>query len=413
MYVVVDGVTDSRSNPNGVFNSTANFTVGRIETTGSLFDYDGKIDELRFLSEIPSTDWIATEYNNITDKANFFKSISVPEKENLSPILFWKFDEGEGNTASDTSPSQIPGTITNSTWGDSSVCLYGKCLEYDGAGDYVSTPDNPTLDFAASESFSISGWFKHDAITTSPDIILAKYEATGADGGYKLLMESDGDITFGISDDNTIFPKDSVTSTTANYDDNSWHHFAAVKNGATALKLYIDGQLVGTDTSIASTATLANNDTFYLGIDGDGSSNGWDGFIDEIKIYPFALSADQIIADFNSRGAVSSAANLGSSPGNSLAQGLAAYWQLDEASANTCAGGTNDSCDSSGNQHDGAWVGTTTSATGKFGNGVSFSAASDGITVSASSSFLPEDEFTISAWIYVNSIGQYNPIIGS
>jgi len=41
---------------------------------------------------------------------------------------------------------------------------------------------------------------------------------------------------------------------------------------------------------------------------------------------------------------------------------------MDESSADTCSGGVNDSCDSSGNGNDGEWVGgTIATTTAKFG----------------------------------------------
>ncbi|HCR92557.1 MAG TPA: hypothetical protein DIU47_01195, partial [Candidatus Pacebacteria bacterium] len=124
---------------------------------------------------------------------------------------------------------------------------------------------------------------------TSPTL---SYGTSGP--GYKLLMESDGDLTFGIDDDSISFPEDSATSTVATYDDNAWHHVAAVKNGTTNIKLYVDGEEVASDTSISATETLANAGAFYLGIDGDATSNPWAGQLDETFVYSRALTAGEI-----------------------------------------------------------------------------------------------------------------------
>ena len=172
-----------------------------------------------------------------------------------------------------------------------------KAVTLDGTNDYFCTgsgttcADADTLDFAAADSFTLGGWFKHAIIATNPDYMVVKV-ASGI--GYKLYMENDGDFTFAIDDDASFDPDDSATSTVATYDDNAWHHVAAVKNGTTNIKLYVDGEEVASDTSISATGTLANTGPFYLGVDSDGSSNPWAGSLDETFAYSRALTPGEI-----------------------------------------------------------------------------------------------------------------------
>src|SRR3989344_3911396 len=98
--------------------------------------------------------------------------------------------------------------------------------------------------------------------------------------------EADGDITCQIEDDDadtTI--DDTISSTAATYDDNRWHHVSCVKSGTASLTLYIDAVQIIQDAALDASGTLANDDTFYIGIDGDGTSNDFTGFIDEVKVY--------------------------------------------------------------------------------------------------------------------------------
>ncbi len=221
---------------------------------------------------------------------------------------------------------------------------------------------------------------------------------SGTDGtGYKVVMEADGDITFGIDDDVSAFPEDFVTSTSANYDDNKWHMVTAVKTGTTNIKLYIDGILIGSDASISSTGTLANSGSLYVGLDRDGTSNAFAGFLDEYKIYRYARSEAQIKADFSGRSTVAGTSGVfGQDPNTTLSNGLVGYWKLDE---NTGTSTT----DSSGNGFTGTLTNSPTwSATGKFGSAVSFDGAgttnSDVIKVGDQAA-LELQTFTISAWI--------------
>jgi len=336
----------------------------------------------------------------ITDRAS--------EETTPGPIAYWKFDEGVDDTCSggsnDACDSTSRGndlTLTNASWQTEDLCVNEKCIHFDGDGDLLSRADDDEFDFVAADDFSISAWIKHPGIATSEDIVLAKHETSGGDGGYKVLMESDGDITCAIDDDNTWDPDDTASSTTANYDDNLWHHVVCVKNDTTDLTLYVDGVQVAQDASIAATGTLANNDTLYIGIDGDGAANDWDGFIDEVKIYRYARSAAEVRSDFL-RGAASqgSSAVLGATDNSFLNEGLVGYWKMNEASWN---GTADEVIDSSGNGIHGTRVGDATTTTGKFGRGGTFDGTGDYASNSNDGGILAADNITVAAWVKSNS----------
>lgn len=315
-----------------------------------------------------------------------------------TPVLadsLFKFDEGYGSNINDSNQNVSSGTITGAVWKTSEFCRDDKCLYFDGSGDLVSFADDADLDFVAADDFTVTGWFRHPIIATNPDYLVAKHQNTTA-GGYKVYMDSDGDMVFGIDDDGTWDTTDIVgDDQSKNFDDNKWHHFAAQKDGTTGIYLYVDGNLIDSDTSLAETGTLANAASFYIGIDADGTSNGWSGFIDEVKVYRSLRTAAEIKADFigetPSRG---TATSFG--PDTSwISSGLIGYWKMDETAANSC--GTNDSCDSSGNANDGAWNGNTANTTGKYGNGTSYDGTTDYTSITDSTS-LHLNDFTIEGW---------------
>jgi hypothetical protein len=57
------------------------------------------------------------------------------------PVGYWSFDEGYGATAHDSSANKNDGTITGAVWKEESECVAGKCLYFDGNGDYTEIPD--------------------------------------------------------------------------------------------------------------------------------------------------------------------------------------------------------------------------------------------------------------------------------
>lgn len=297
------------------------------------------------------------------------------------------------------------GTTSTLSWKPEDLCVSSGCLLFNGSSDKLSLTDSDKLDFTASDNFTVEAWIKHTgAIATNPDYILTK--ADGTNGGYKVYMDSSGNLCFGIDDDSSFTPDDSACSSGTRYDDNKWHHIAGVKAGTSAIRIYVDGLKAGEDTSIAATGTLANSGSLYVGIDSDGSSNSWAGFLDEVKIYRdnSERSAAQIKADFigsgNPKGASAVlGANTQNMPG-ALSNGLVGYWKMDESSW-TIDCSTTSVTDSSGNSNNAKSCPTSTGptvATGKFGNAGSFDGGgSDHVLIPAATS-LNNASFSAGGW---------------
>lgn len=93
-----------------------------------------------------------------------------------------------------------------------------------------------------------------------------------------------------------------------------------------------------------------------------------------------------------------------------LTDGLIGWWKMDELAANTCTGGVNDSCDSSGNSLDGAWANNVTVVTGKFAKGLSFDGTGDEVAVATNYTFGTSD-FSTSMWVKFNSTSGTQPLI--
>lgn len=333
------------------------------------------------------------------------------EEKGPGPIGYWKFDENGDNTckdgardACDSSANGNDLSNIDAVWKTSDMCISGSCFEFLGIsiGSQLTRPDDNDFDFAASESFSMAGWFHHAPISSGTDIIIARHSAVlGGEGGFKIYMDSDGDIVCGIDDDNSWGPDASAGTTNANYDDNQWHHFECVKNGTSSLTLYIDGQQVNQNASISSIGSLANSHVFIIGSQNDGGG-AWKGFLDEIKVYRYARTAAQVKVDAQ-RGAASieSATVLGQASTNFLNQGLVGYWKMDETSAWTNDCSTQSITDSSGNGKHGiscpSSAGPLGTAQGKFGYAGDFGGSPEYVQIDNPE--LPTEDFTYSFWM--------------
>jgi hypothetical protein len=81
----------------------------------------------------------------------------------------------------------------------------------------------------------------------------------------------------------------------------SWHHYAIVRDAQSSPKrilFYVDGVLHTTATYTQAVTTSTN--TLYIG-DTSGGSTQFDGYIDELAIYNYQLTADRILLHSASR----------------------------------------------------------------------------------------------------------------
>ncbi len=330
-------------------------------------------------------------------------------EQGKAPISYWSFDEGNGATANDYSNgSNNDLTITNALWRNPEMCVSGTCLYFDGNSDYAVKSNSSDAELQpSSTSFSVSAWFKHSS-TAGADTLISRVDAVNG-VGWKIYMNGSGNMCFGIDETAGTFPVDSACSTTT-HADSKWHHLSAVKNGTSNITLYIDGNQAGQDTSITNQSINGTNPDFRVGNDYDNGTNGWDGFIDGVKYYNYALSVspvNQIAANYNVVSNKISAASLGAAPITSaLSNGLISCWRLDE---NTGTSNT----DSSGNNVTGTMTNTPTWTTGKFGSALSFTAASSQYVNLASYTPTPSGAFTISAWVNPSSLASERAIYGN
>ncbi|MFA7676347.1 MAG: DUF2341 domain-containing protein, partial [Candidatus Shapirobacteria bacterium] len=264
------------------------------------------------------------------------------------------------------------------TWVSEDQCISGKCLSFPGANSNFIVTDNNLL---KPSQITISGWVKINQSKNQYIINKGDGSATGA--GYNVYIYSNNRLAFWFYNGagNLILIDTGVDSIQLN----NWYFFEATYNGTNS-KIYLNGVLKNTSSNTSGFTQKNTN----LNI----SNNSFDGLIDEVKIYPYARTADQIKQDYNSRGSVnSSSSNLGikSNTTPSLSSSLVAYWKFDENNGTSVF-------DSSENNITGTFVGTTkpTWQTGKYKSGIGFSGVNDSISLPFQPNF--RNAFSVSIW---------------
>lgn len=367
-------------------------------------EFAGKIDDVKI-------------YNYARTPAQIIEDMNGGHPVGGSPIGsqvgYWKFDEGSGTTAYDSSPLANNLTLSTASWVTS-----GKLnTAFNGEGSrWVSRADDADLDFNATDSFTISGWFRSDNASNpgATEYLVTKSNATTA--GYAMYINTSGQACIGIDDDTSWGP-DIASCSSADIYDTNWHHILGMRDvTADQTKLFVDGVLVDSDTDPTS-ATLENSLTFYVA-DRDGSNNGNEfvGDVDELKIYRTALTDEQVKTEFlagksSKLGALSTNSSGVSNdskdrsyciPGDSTSCSAPILeWKFDENTGTSAN-------DTSGSGYTGSFGSAPAWTRGKEGSALNFDGADDYVSVASSASIEDLTTLTYEAWIYPTGWGEGN-----
>lgn len=189
--------------------------------------------------------------------------------------------------------SAVPGSgVTAGTPGIENSATGHSALDGSSSGRISSNSR-----VAVGESFSTELWFRTTS-TRGGKLMGYGDAASGSSGSYDrhLYMRNDGRIVFGV------YPGEVRTvESTQSYSDGGWHHAVATLD-RTGQKLYVDGELIASEASTTSAQAYSG----YWRIGGDNLS-GWPGqpssayfvgSVDEVAVYPHALTPAQVSSHF-------------------------------------------------------------------------------------------------------------------
>ena len=261
-------------------------SVGAVETVrfgDRRFDYDSFggswLDEF---TDEGGVSW----HRNVTF-ADGDVNLTRFELSNRNCVGHWKFDEGSGNTLHDSSGNGNDGTLQNMGAGSWVDGISGKALEFDGANDRVWVPDSNSLSVERGD-FSVEVWVNTTQVHSDDNgmVILDKYPQGSRP--WFIRLRKDGHVQFRC--DGSVQSGEVVN-------DGTWHHLLGLRRGQ-VIELYVDGALSGraasntmNDNPVALTMGATSMNTRYF-----------EGKIDEVCIYPRALSAADVGQHFRRDG---------------------------------------------------------------------------------------------------------------
>ncbi len=204
------------------------------------------------------------------------------------PDLYWRFDGAAKGYITDSGSAGRSGRIEDGlTFGGGAAGVPGQSGIFNGGRVIAEKPmANPTR-------FTSEIWFK---TTTQQGGVLIGFGSVP--DGYswqndrKIYMLGDGRLEFG-----TYPGFQSFTTSDKAYNDGQWH-LAAASLGQDGTKLYVDGELVASNSQQG-----AENYTGYWRVGGDNPwrapQGDFHGQLDEAAVYSTVLSAETIKSHFD------------------------------------------------------------------------------------------------------------------
>jgi hypothetical protein len=233
---------------------------------GSLFN--GLIDEVRIYNRALSEEEIRYLYNR------------------GAPIAHWKFDEGKGNIAYDSSGNGNNGTLVNGpTWVPGK---FASALRFDGVDDYVDVKSSDSIPITGNNPRTVELWVKIPSWIDHLTLFEWGTRATRQEFAvwtYPTL----GQFILNTWNDDYVF-------TASNYKNGEWNHMVFRYDGASTIDAWVNGIYQGYHT-LADKLNTTKTDLWIGSLIGGG--NYFRGLIDDVRIYNYARTPEQILQDYN------------------------------------------------------------------------------------------------------------------
>jgi hypothetical protein len=277
----------------GSGTKTANpLQVGYYTGYVGTYNFDGSIDQIRFLQTALNTSQIQTlnaetacNYTCTTDTVNY----------PTTNVAYYKLD----NSADDET-GVYDGTSTDVTY---TFGRFGQAAVFNGSSSIINdvlsgfTYDNKNITFSA--------WIKSSKTTSGNNVIIGQ-GISNADGGWGIATgyAAAQKLSFSIAKPGVQSVIGSVTMNTGN-----WQHIVVVvdfadigSGGTSAVKMYVDGvEDTGLTGNLTQNFDESSFNTAIGGTFAGSNARFFDGSIDQVRIFASALSDSQITELYNEK----------------------------------------------------------------------------------------------------------------
>jgi hypothetical protein len=298
-----------------------------------------------FVVDTYTTDTTAPTVSSVSTTADNQSSVAITDNITVN------FSEAMDNTSvtTNTDNTSCYGTLGVSS-DNFSTCVQmaslNKALNFDGVNDYVDIGD-----FSLGGSLTFEAWMQYDSRAAWSRILDFGENGASDDNIGFSLWSSTGKISFFVYLGNAYTAVNDGDGGQTAYGqvpiDGTWIHVAATISGTAGstsgtAKLYVNGNLVGTKTSMYVPALLTRKKQ-YLGKSNWSVDSYLDARMDEFRIWSYVRTQSEIQANMNKtlKGSES---------------GLVAYYKMNDGSGTSLADSSGSNTGSLNNMSDADWV---------------------------------------------------------
>ncbi|GGL87345.1 PDK repeat-containing protein [Nakamurella endophytica] len=382
-------------------------TVGSAEWERPMVGYTdtgltpGQTVSYRFLVKDPSGNQVLGQSSSVVVAASGSVSSYGQTVLGQGASLYWPMNDTGAGVARDLAGYNDAVLDAGVTPGAAGAVPGDTGMTF--AGNTTATASTKGA-LVAPNVFSASVWFR--TTSTSGGRILGFSDmqtGTSAHRDRQIYMGNTGKLNFGVWGNGAS--ASTSLQTVKSYNDGAWHQAVAELSPA-GMVLYVDGVKVGSRTDV----TAGEKYVGYWRAGGDstggyanaGSSGYLNGTLDEIAVFPTALSQAQVVAQYNASGRTSTVPSAPADKYGSAVYGEdpTLFWRLGDASAGTTA------ADSGPGVNPGTYQGSVAKQVAGAISGVSDTAVTfDGATgfVSSNASFTNPTTYSLESWFKTTS----------
>ncbi|WP_213804277.1 LamG-like jellyroll fold domain-containing protein [Granulicella sp. dw_53] len=275
------GFTIFRStNPNGPFTSSGSATFTVPGTNTSFID-TGLTPNTTYFYQVVSTNTAGPSAGSTIATATTFETFNQS-----GLVAYWNFDSNSSGTelpVSDVTNNGHDGVIHGEAAYGAGYINSGAVFHGTNFISRVVVPASPAFQFAATDSFTLSAWVQTVKLGAESAIIAASADQGS---GYGIYINAAGQwigraVNVNGANIDIVGPPAQV---------NLWTHVALVQDGKSRF-LYVNGKQVAQGTALAANGM---GDLWMGDQNNPNQLDGFQGLIDEVRLYNTALSPSAI-----------------------------------------------------------------------------------------------------------------------
>jgi hypothetical protein len=219
--------------------------------------------------------------------------VEIPEAERKL-LAWWKFDETEGDSISDSSGNSYSGKLIGGPKWQPEGGKVNGALSFDGIDDYIDCGLHDGLNLA--DAVSVSAWIKL-AVSAKDQKIAGNQDDLS--GGYKLSIYS-GKAELEVRDSGNLLRNNRFVDGGTILEPGVWYHVVGTYCKGGYIRTYLNGKL---DRELATPSILApSTGTLKIGREPFSELYWFKGLMDDLQIYNYPLSEAEVAELYSGEG---------------------------------------------------------------------------------------------------------------